>query len=77
MSLLPNWKTIAKKSWSFRLGVIAFILTGLEAVIQVFGDDWIPPYVPRWVRLLIIAVVMGAAPIARLIAQKKMANDAS
>lgn len=75
MNLLPDWKRIALKSWSFRFGVLAFVLTGLETFISVYGAGWIPEWLPKWARLSIIMGIAGGAPIARLVAQRNMRDD--
>lgn len=75
-SLIPEWRLVLRKAWSLRLMLIAGLLTGCEAVINVVGADFIP--VPKWARMLIILAVIGGAFVTRLIAQKdaKVGDDA-
>lgn len=61
LHLGTNWKTVVKKAWSFRLMLLAAILTGLEAVIPFFA-------VPK---ILVFLIVAGAL-VARIVAQKDM-----
>jgi len=72
-SLIPDWRRVLRRAWSLRLMLLAGLLTGCEAVINVVGADFIP--VPKWGRMLIILMVIGGAFIARLLAQKE-ADDA-
>lgn len=66
--LYANWRTIVRRAWSVRFMVLAMLLTGCEAVIQVMGVDWLDA--PRWLTALVVFVVIGAAFVARLVAQK-------
>lgn len=63
LCLKDNWKDIAKKAWSVRLIVLAGILTGIEAALPFF-EKQIPAI------KFITLVVVAAALIARLMAQK-------
>lgn len=47
---------------------LAAILTGCEAIITVTGVDWLP--FPAWARLALLFVVIAAAFVARLVAQR-------
>lgn len=75
MKLIPEWKRILRRAWSMRLMLLAGLLTGCEAVINVVGADWLP--LPKWVRMLLILGVIGGAFVARLVAQKGMDDDAA
>ena len=63
-----NWRTILRRAWSLKFMAIAAILTGCEAVVMVTGIDWIP--LPHGARLGLLFVVIAAAFVARLVAQK-------
>jgi hypothetical protein len=65
MRLVSDWKEILQKAWSVRLIVLAGVLTGIEAIIPFFGKD-----IPG-IRILTL-VVVAAALIARLLAQKDL-----
>lgn len=67
MELLPDWKRIARRAWSFRLSIIAALLSGAEVVLPLFID-----MLPRnlFASLSFVAVV-GAA-LARVVSQPRM-----
>jgi hypothetical protein len=67
MELLPDWKKIARRAWSFRLTIIAALLSGAEVVLPLFID-----VLPRnlFASLSFVAVV-GAA-LARVVSQPRM-----
>jgi uncharacterized membrane protein len=73
MNLIDDWRRVLRKAWSLRLMLVAGLLSGCEAVINVVGADWLP--LPKWARMLIILAVIGGAFVSRLVAQKGM-NDA-
>jgi len=66
--LLPDWRDILRRAWSTRLILLAGLLTGCEAVLSAMGTEWLP--VPVWARMVILFGVLGAAFVARLLAQK-------
>lgn len=70
MELLPDWKRIARRAWSFRLTIIAALLSGAEVVLPLFID-----VLPRnlFASLSFVAVV-GAA-VARVVSQPRMHQD--
>lgn len=67
MELLPDWKKIARRAWSFRLTIIAALLSAAEVVLPLFID-----VLPRnlFASLSFVAVV-GAA-LARVVSQPRM-----
>lgn len=67
MELLPDWKRIVRRAWSFRLTIIAALLSGAEVVLPLFID-----VLPRnlFASLSFVAVV-GAA-VARVVSQPRM-----
>ncbi len=67
-TLLPDWRRLIRRAWSLRLILLAGLLTGCEAVLSAAGTDWLP--VPVWARMVILFGVLGAAFVARLLAQK-------
>jgi hypothetical protein len=68
LRLYGNWRTILRRAWSLRFMALAAILTGCEAVVMVTGVDWIP--LPHGARLGLLFVVIVAAFVSRLVAQK-------
>jgi hypothetical protein len=70
MELLPDWKKIARRAWSFRLTIIAALLSGAEVVLPLFID-----VLPRnlFASLSFVAVV-GAA-LARVVSQPRMHQE--
>ena len=67
--LLPDWRDIVRRAWSIRLMLLAGLLSGCEAVLSAIGSDWLP--LPRWVSALVVMVVIGAAFVTRLLAQRE------
>lgn len=65
MKLYPNWKEIARRSWSLRFIILAGILSGLEVMLPFFSDE-----IPRNIFAILSFVAVSAAFIARLVAQK-------
>lgn len=68
LTLYDHWRTILRKAWSIKFMALAALLTGCEAVITVTGVDWLP--FPAWARLALLFVVIAAAFVARLVAQR-------
>ena len=65
MNLYSNWKTIIRKAWSFRLMLLAGVLSGCEVGLPLFIDS-----MPRNVFAGLSAFVVAAALIARVVVQK-------
>jgi len=68
VKLYDNWRTILRRSWNLKFVALAALLTGCEAIITVTGVEWIP--LPTWARLALLFVVIAAAFVARLVAQR-------
>ena len=66
MKLKPNWRNIARKAWSFKLGVIAGMFSGLEIILPLFVDSF-----PRSTFAILSFIAAVGAVISRLIAQPK------
>ena len=64
MQLYPNWKEIARRSWSLRFVVLAGVLSGLEVILPFFSDE-----IPRNLFAVLSFVAVSAAFVARLVAQ--------
>jgi len=65
MRLASDWKYIAKKAWSFRLGILAALLSGAEIVLPLFVDSF-----PRHIFAVLSFITVVSAVFARLVAQK-------
>lgn len=68
-SFRSDWRKIAKKAWSMRLLYLAGILSAVEVVLPLFTD-----VVPRGVFVGLSLVVIPAAMVARVTAQKEFAE---
>ena len=67
MELLPDWKKIARRAWSFRLTIIAALLSGAEVVLPLFID-----VLPRNLFASISFVAVVGAAVARVVSQPRM-----
>ena len=67
LSLLDDWRKIARRAWSVRLSIVAAIFTAAEVVVPLFGD-----VLPRGVFVLLAFSASIGAAIARLAAQPEM-----
>ena len=67
MNLYANWRDILKRAWSIRFMALAAVLSALEALLTLF-----PEVLPldRAVLAGLVPLVIAAAFIARLVAQK-------
>lgn len=70
MRLGKNWKSVAKRAWSFWLIILAALLSGLEIYIQ-FGAPGLKDALGGWFAAA-AAVISALAAIARLLAQKRI-----
>lgn len=68
VNLIPGWKRVLRRAWSLRLMLVAGLLTGFEAILQVIPPDFLP--VPKWALPIVTMLVIGGAFVMRLIAQK-------
>lgn len=67
MRLDPQWRDILRRAWSVRFIAAAAVLSALEALVTLFPD--VLP-VSRGVLAVFVPVIIGAAFVARLIAQE-------
>jgi hypothetical protein len=65
MQLYPNWKEIARRSWSLRFIILAGALSGLEIILPLFSDE-----IPRSLFAALSFLAVSAAFVARLVAQR-------
>ena len=67
--LYHNWRTIIRKAWSIRLMLLAGALSGAEALVTIFPDQL---HLSRHVLAVLVPLVIGAAFVARLVAQEDL-----
>lgn len=65
MQLYPNWKEIARRSWSLRFIILAGVLSGLEVILPFFSNE-----IPRNLFAVLSFLAVSAAFVARLVAQR-------
>lgn len=67
MKLYDNWKDIVRKAWSVRFMAAAGILSGVEVALPYLQDT-----MPRGTFAALSGIFVGAAFVARLVAQKEL-----
>ena len=67
LSLLDDWRRVARRAWSVRLSIVAAIFTAAEVVVPLFGD-----ILPRGVFVLLAFAASIGATVARIVAQPEM-----
>jgi len=65
MHLYDDWKVILKKAWSIRFMILAGVLSAIEVILPFFEDRF-----PRGIFAALSGFAVGAAFVARLVAQK-------
>jgi hypothetical protein len=70
MRLLPEWKTIVKRAWSFRFTALGALLAGIELALPLFSDVF---HRGVFLGLSIVVSVVGA--ILRLVSQPEMHQE--
>jgi hypothetical protein len=65
MKLYDNWREILRRAWSIRLMLLAGTLSGIEVALPFFADLF-----PRGLFALLSSLAVGAAFVARLVAQR-------
>ncbi|CAN7493058.1 hypothetical protein LJR231_003449 [Phyllobacterium sp. LjRoot231] len=73
MNLLPNWKAVMRYAWSYRLNIIAALLSGLEAWFT-FIDPYSLP-IPNGTFAVLAVLVNILASGARLVVQTKLSPE--
>lgn len=70
--MLPirNWREVLRHAWSVRLIIVAALLSGVEAVLPFFSD-----VIPRGPFAILTFIVVGAALVARFVAQPRTLGD--
>lgn len=71
--LIANWRSVLKRAWSIRLLLLAGILSGLEVALPLVGPSL--PFSPE-ARAATLFIVVAAAFVARLLAQRDGPGDA-
>jgi hypothetical protein len=65
MQLADNWREILRKAWSIRFLILAGALSGAEVILPFFADA-----IPRGIFAILSFTAVGAAFVARIVAQK-------
>lgn len=73
MKLHSDWKAIARYAWSYRLNIIAALLSGLE-VWFTFIDPYSLP-IPNGMFAILAVLVNILASVARLVVQTKLSPE--
>jgi hypothetical protein len=68
--LIRNWREVLKKAWSIRLMLLAGLLSAIEVVLPLFVYD-----LPQGLFAALSGLVVMAAFVARLLAQKGVSDD--
>jgi hypothetical protein len=63
---------LLRKAWALKLAIIAGILTGAEALVQVGIELPGATSIPTWARATIIVTIMCSAFVFRLLAQRSI-----
>ncbi len=69
--LVTNWRAVLKRAWSVRLMLLAGALSGLEFALP-YLDSFVP--IPPRLFAALSGLTVGAAFVARLVAQKGIAD---
>lgn len=72
MRLIDDWRRVLARAWSIRLLIVAGILSGVEIALPII-DGWIT--IPRGLFASLSFVVVAAAFVARISAQKGMSDE--
>lgn len=70
ITLIPNWRAVLRRGWSIRLILLAGLLSGLEVVLPWLGEQ-VEPRLMAGLSCLVVA----AAFVARLLAQRGLSDD--
>lgn len=68
--LARDWRRVLRYAWSVRLMIVAALLTAVEAILPLFSD-----LIPTGLFAILTFVVVGAALIARFVAQPRTLGD--
>jgi len=72
LKLRHDWRKILRHAWSIRLLALAGILSGCEAVLPIAQPYW---NIPPWAFSAILFIIIAAAFVSRIVAQKVFEND--
>lgn len=67
LQLVSNWRSVARKSWSFRLGLVAAVLGAIEVGLQI-----VAVVQPSMGLALASAVVALIGALSRLFRQQEL-----
>jgi hypothetical protein len=72
MRFHDQWWNIVKKAWSFKLNLLAILLSGLEVWFSFVDPGTLPDWMPPGTFAALAMLTTMAANFARLIAQKEL-----
>lgn len=67
IELIPEWKKVLKRAWSFRFIVLSGVFSVLEMLLPTFID-----FMPRFVFGGLALATIVASGVARVVAQQNM-----
>ena len=70
MTMIEDWRTVAKKAWSMRLIFACAALSGMEAALPMLSG-----WMPSGVLAGLSCMTAIAAGVARVIMQEALHND--
>jgi len=69
LRLIPEWRVVLTKAWSIKLMALSCFLSAAEASMQ-----FVQPHMLGWKFAVLNTCVVGAAMLARVLAQKDMGD---
>lgn len=70
MTLVENWREIAKKAWSLKFNALALALSAVEAYVSLVK----PAGIPNGLFAILAGAITVAAMGARMVAQKELSD---
>ena len=74
MTLRPDWKAILTKAWSVKLLIVAGLLSGIEAVMQIV-EPTLAGSLPPGAFAALSGLVTAGALVARVLSQNEVLPD--
>ena len=71
MTLVANWRRVLSRAWSVRFLALAGGLSSLEFILQSMGESFLSPRAYS----LLTGLTIGAAFVARIVAQRDVSGD--
>jgi hypothetical protein len=70
VNLIDGWQKIVRKAWSFRLMLLAGLLSGCEVILPLYADS-----IPRNLFAVLSMLSISCAMIARVVAQREFKDE--